>query len=118
LAIDAVRKEIDIPIPPPRTPGPFSLADENTLKNSFINRGFKDINIERINVTFEFDSAEDYTKFTQDIAAPVHAVLANQTLERKEHIWKAVSKAAEKYVNSPKGSIHLNNEAICIVGTK
>ena len=118
LAIDTVRKQLDTLLPPPGTPGPFSLADENILKNSFIMCGFKDINIERINVTFEFDSAEDYTRFTQDIAAPVHAMITNQTLERKEHIWKAVSKAAAKYANNQNGHIHLDNEAICIVGKK
>jgi ubiquinone/menaquinone biosynthesis C-methylase UbiE len=122
LAIDTARKEINIqtPIPPPsRTPGPFSLADVNILKKYFICSGFKDINIERIIVTFEFDSAEDYTKFTQDIAAPVNALLVNQTLEQKEKIWKAVTKAAAtKYGNNQKGFINLDNEAICIVGTK
>ncbi len=36
LAMDTVRKELNIPSPPPRgIPGPFSLADENILKNSF-----------------------------------------------------------------------------------
>jgi ubiquinone/menaquinone biosynthesis C-methylase UbiE len=119
LAIDTARKEINIPTPAFGTPGPFSLADVNILKKYFINCGFKDINIERVIVTFEFDSAEDYTKFTQDIAAPVNALLVNQTLEHKEKIWKAVTKAAEtKYGNNQKGSINLDNEAICIVGTK
>jgi ubiquinone/menaquinone biosynthesis C-methylase UbiE len=94
LAIDTARKEINIPIPPLGTPGPFSLADENILKKYFTDYGFKNINIERIIVTFEFDSAEDYTKFTQDIAAPVNALLVNQTLEHKEKIWKAVTEAA------------------------
>ena len=37
LAMDTVRKELNIPSSPPRgTPGPYSLADENILKNSFI----------------------------------------------------------------------------------
>jgi ubiquinone/menaquinone biosynthesis C-methylase UbiE len=120
LAMDTVRRELNIPSLPPRygTPGPFSLADENILKNSFINCGFKDINIERINVAFEFDSAEEYTNFTKDIAAPVLAMLADQSLDRKEQIWKAVTEAARKYVKSNTGAIILDNEAICIVGRK
>ena len=122
--MDTVRKELNIPSPPPPsgTPGPFNLADENILKNSFINCGFKEIDIERINVTFEFDSAEEYTNFTKDIAAPVLAMLVDQTLDRRNQIWKAVTEAVAttttKYVKSNVGSIILDNEAICIVGKK
>jgi len=36
LAIETVRRDLDTPLPPPGTPGPFSLADENILENSFI----------------------------------------------------------------------------------
>ena len=119
LAMDAVRKELNISSPSPRrTPGPYSLADEKILKNSFIRCGFKDIEIERIKVTFEFDAAEEYTNFTKDIAAPVLAMLADQTSDRKELIWKAVTEAATKYVKNNTDSIVLDNEAICIVGEK
>jgi ubiquinone/menaquinone biosynthesis C-methylase UbiE len=119
LAIDTVRKELNIPSPHMiGTLGPFSLADENILKDSFINCGFKVIDIERINITFEFDSAVEYTNFTKDIAAPVQAMLADQTLDRKEQIWKAVTKEATKYTKNNTDSIVLDNEAICIVGEK
>ena len=119
LAMDTVRNELNIPSSPSReTPGPYSLTDENILKNSFISCGFKDLNIERINVSFEFDSAEEYTNFTKDIAAPVLAMLSDQTLDRKVQIWKAVTEAAKKYVKNNTDSIVLDNEAICIVGQK
>jgi enediyne biosynthesis protein CalE5 len=119
LAMDTVRKVLNIPSPSSSiTPGPYSLADETILKNSFIRCGFKDIEIERINVTFEFDTAEEYTNFTKDIAAPVLAMLADQTSDRKELIWKAVTEAATEYVKNNTDSIVLDNEAICIVGEK
>ena len=119
LAMDTVRKELNILSPPPLgTPGPFSLADENVLRNSFVRCGFKVMDMERLNITFEFDSAEEYTNFTKDIAAPVLAMLADQTLDRKEQIWKAVTKEATKFVKNNTDSIVLDNEAICIVGEK
>ena len=34
--INTVMKETNVPLPPPGTPEPFSLSDENGLKNSFI----------------------------------------------------------------------------------
>lgn len=85
--MDTVRKELNIQLlSPSGTPGPFNLDDEDVLKNSFISCGFKDIRIERINVAFEFDTVEVYTHFTKDIAAPVLAMLADQTLDRREKI--------------------------------
>ena len=47
-------------------PGPFSLSDENILKDSFVKSRFTDIIIDKINVVFNFDSAEDYTSFVFD----------------------------------------------------
>ena len=45
-------------------------------------------------------------------------MLADQTSDRKEQIWKAVTEAATKYVKNNTDSIVLDNEAICIVGEK
>jgi hypothetical protein len=63
LSMNTVMKETHSPQPPEGTPGPFSLYDEYILKDSFIRSGFKDIALERMNVAFEFDSAESYAIF-------------------------------------------------------
>jgi hypothetical protein len=94
------------------------LADQNVLlSNALLESGFKDVAIEKMNVTFTFDSPEEYTRFHQAIAAPVHAMLANEAQERKEEIWKAVTKTVSKYADNT-GSVKLDNEVICISGTK
>ncbi len=36
VVTNTIMKETNTPPPPPGTPGPFSLSDENSLKNSFI----------------------------------------------------------------------------------
>jgi hypothetical protein len=43
---------------PPRIPNPFSLADTNKLENSLAEAGFRDIHIETVIVTFEFESGD------------------------------------------------------------
>ena len=118
LALNTVMKETKSPPPPAGTPGPFSLSDEIMLTNSLINSGFKDITIERIDVSFDFDSAEVYTSFVYETAAPVQAILANQPQERREEILKAITESARKYAENDIGSVRLSNEAICVVGTK
>ena len=91
LPMTFVREQLQLPPPPPGIPGPFSLADVDAFKNSLLESGFGDIHHENIDATFEYDSAEDYVRFIQDIAAPVNMMLANETEKRREEIWKGLT---------------------------
>ena len=86
--------------------------------NSLIESGFKDVIIERMDVTFNFDSAEVYTTFVYETAAPVQAMLANKQQERREEILKAISESAREYAENDTANIRMSNEAICVVGRK
>jgi enediyne biosynthesis protein CalE5 len=124
IPMNIASRETNTPLPPPGTPGPFSLADEKLLYRAFEKSGFRNIQIEKVNVTFKFETAEEYTKFTQDIAAPVNAMLKNQSKEHTEQIWNTITQEVSKYTTTgtdsadKQGPVSLNNEAICIVGTK
>ena len=85
VVMNTMMKETNAPPPPPGTLGPFSLSDENSLKNSFITSGFKDLNIEKVNVTLDFDSAGEFTDYVFETSGSVQTILANQTHEKK---WK------------------------------
>jgi ubiquinone/menaquinone biosynthesis C-methylase UbiE len=102
---------------------PFSLANINIVNNALVEAGFKDIHTEYLNITFEFLSAEDYTDFAKQIIAPIHNLLANETENRKEEIWKAVTEeVARRYYiddnNSTGSVVRMDNECIIIVGRK
>lgn len=119
VALNTVMKETKSPPPAPAgTPGPFSLSDENMLRNSLIESGFKDVTIERMEGSFNFDSAEVYTSYVYETAAPIQAMLANQPQERREEILKAITESARKYAENDTRSVRMSNEAICVVGTK
>jgi hypothetical protein len=49
-----------------------------------------------MNVTFDFDSPEDFTTYVYETAGPWG--LSNQTQQRKEEILKAVTEVARKYM--------------------
>ena len=70
-----------------------------------------------MNVIFTYSSSEDNTDFRQAILAPAHALLADQTQERKEEVWNAVTEAVKKYADNT-DSVKLYNEVICFSGTK
>jgi hypothetical protein len=119
VPMNTVLKETNSPPPPPGTPGPFSMSDQNSLKNFYVTSGFIDPAIERMNVIFDFDSSDDFTTFSIEHGGPtLQKMLAGQTNERKEEIFKAISKAAEKYADNTTGKAKLENEAILIVGRK
>ena len=116
VPLDTLLKEMKNPVFPTNTPGPFSLSDENLLKDSYINAGFKDIVIERQDMIFNFDSAEAFTNFVYETASPVQVFLSNQSQERKKEILRAITEAVTRYAEKDSGSISFKNEAICITG--
>ena len=115
LAFASVRKQINAPGPPPGTPGPFALADIETLKQSFSQAGFKDVKIDTFQITFEFDSPESFTRFHQQVTAPIQALLANYSDEVKKAAWDSIIEAVWQYADSH-GRVNLDNEVICISG--
>jgi ubiquinone/menaquinone biosynthesis C-methylase UbiE len=118
IAMSIVRQYLELPLPPTDTPGPFSLADFNKLKNFLVGAKFNDVKSEKIRVTFEFDSAEDYVRFTQDIAAPVNMMLANETAEKRAEIWDIVTAKVKSQYMKDNGHVILDNETICVVANR
>lgn len=124
IPMNTARRETNAPLPPPCSPGPFGLADQELLYEAFKKTGFKNIKIEKVKVTFRFDTAEDFTRFTQDIADPVNTLLKNQSKERTEQIWNMITQEISKYITAITDSsdkqmpVSIDNEALCIAGTK
>jgi ubiquinone/menaquinone biosynthesis C-methylase UbiE len=118
VTMKTVMKETNSPPPSPGTPGPFSLSDENTLKNSFLTAGFKNLALERMNVSFDFDSPADFTAFILETSGPLLKMITNQTLERRGEIKKAITEVAKSYADNITGKVKFGNEAILIVGKK
>jgi ubiquinone/menaquinone biosynthesis C-methylase UbiE len=117
IAMSIVKQYLQLPLPNAETQGPFSLADLTKLKKFLLQADFKDIKAENVQVNFEFGSAEDYVSFTQDIAAPVNMMLANETAERKSEIWNLITdKVKSQYMKD--GRVALDNECICVVANR
>jgi hypothetical protein len=45
-------------------------------------------------------------------------MLEGEIQERKEEIWNAVTSQITRYANDSTGSVSLDNETICVSGTK
>lgn len=112
LSMGVVREALQLGEIPKGLPGPFSLSDPEVLEDVIIDAGFVEFHSESVPVVFEVPSAADYTRFTKDIAAPVTALLAEQSPELQEEIWARVTEAAREYEVGD-GTVRMENEAIC-----
>jgi hypothetical protein len=99
-------------------PNPFSLADTSKLENSLASAGFRDIHFDKVIVTFEFGSGDDYCRYCQAVSASARIVLSKETEERKEEIWRKVAEEATRNYGTASGVIKMDNESICMVGTR
>jgi enediyne biosynthesis protein CalE5 len=118
LATSVIGSQVQMSAPPPGVPNPFSLSDANKLENSLARAGFKDIHIETVTITFEFKSGEDYCRYCQAVSASARIALSKESEERKEDIWRKVAQEATQKYGTANGLIKMNNESICIVGTR
>ena len=84
LATRVIASQVQISVPPLGVPNPFSLADTNKLENSLARAGFRDIHIDTVIVTFEFESGKDYCRYCQAVSASARIALSKETEERKK----------------------------------
>ena len=117
VPMGVIRRELQLPPPPPGTPGPFSLADASRLKETFERAGFSRVRTERLAVTLEMTSAEEFVSMRRDVAAPIRAMVAEEPPERQEEIWQAVADAMRPY-GATDGMLRVENDAILVVGQR
>lgn len=114
---EIVSKETNTAPPPPGTPGPFSLADTNLLRERFKQAGFQGIEIESGTVNFRIPSAEGYVDFVRSTAAPLTTMMAGLPVARQQEIWNKVIDASKKFADAA-GSVNFTNEVIYVSARK
>ncbi|MGH7842696.1 MAG: class I SAM-dependent methyltransferase [Candidatus Binataceae bacterium] len=111
IGTDLVRQLAGLPSPPFDALEPLRLADPSILTRELEAAGFKEVQVERRQVVFEFASPEAFTQFRRDVAAPFRALLERQTPELRDRIIAAVTDAARALVQ-PDGKLRTSNETI------
>jgi SAM-dependent methyltransferase len=111
IGAEVVRRLTNLPSPGPGTLDPLRLGDTSILSNALGQCGFKDIRVERMPVTFEFDSADDFTKMREEVSSAFRGLLARQSPELRQQIIGGVTDAARKYTQSD-GKVRTTNETI------
>jgi SAM-dependent methyltransferase len=109
LARDAIRQITGV-VPPPNAPDPLKLADTSILERGLTGAGFRDVSIERMIVTFEFASADQFADFRSEIGG-TRAALAARTPEVRAQLRDAMVSSARAHAGAD-GVVRLSNETI------
>jgi SAM-dependent methyltransferase len=115
IAMKAAMDKLDVPPPPPGTPGPLSRPTEEAIGGLLEGGGFSDIEVEELEVVFELDSAEHYTEYTQAIVAPIVAMVSQHPEDVQKETWDAITEAARERTDDD-GRIRWSNQVLTAVG--
>ncbi len=86
-------QRLGVPPPPPGTPGPLSRPTPQALGGLLEAAGFSDVEVEEAEVTFEWQSPEEFTIFIREIAPPITAMIAPHPQEVQDETWAAIAEA-------------------------
>jgi SAM-dependent methyltransferase len=117
VPLQTVARELELPPPAPGTPGPLTLSDADALEAKVRASGFDDVRTERRDVTAPWDSPNEFVRFMQAISAPLNNLLADQSPERREEVWRAIEDAMARQAETD-GSLRLENEVIYITARR
>ena len=101
--------ELDVAPPPPGTPGPLSRPSGEALGGLLEGGGFTDIQTEELEVSFEWDSPEDFTTYIKEIAPPITAMLAPHPADVQERTWNAITEAIRETADED-GKVRQTNQ--------
>jgi ubiquinone/menaquinone biosynthesis C-methylase UbiE len=111
LGAEVVRRLANLPPPPPDALEPTRLADPSRLTGIMRQAGFADVAVERIPVTFEYESAAAFTEFRYEVSAPFRALVNQMTPELRQRVFDGITEAASAYVGTD-GKMRTVNETI------
>jgi enediyne biosynthesis protein CalE5 len=110
-----VMKLLEVPAPPPATPGPLSRTTATAIGGLLEGGGFSDVEVDELEVTFEYDSAEEFTRSTQEMIPPVTNMLKPHPPELQQEVWQAVTDSARAHA-SEDGRVRLTNLVLVAAG--
>ena len=104
-----------VPPPPPGTPGPLSRPTPEALAGLLEGGGFSDVAVEEADVTFEWQSPEEFTTFIKEIAPPIIAMIEPHPKDVQDETWAAITEAVRKAATDS-GKLRLSNQALLAAG--
>ena len=109
-------ERLDVPPPPPGTPGPLSRPTPDAIGGLLEGGGFSKVAVERDEVILEFSSPEDFTAYVRAIAAPIRVMIEQNAGGAQEEAWGAITQAAAA-AGGGSGPLTLSNAVLLASAT-
>jgi ubiquinone/menaquinone biosynthesis C-methylase UbiE len=111
-----INKNMELPAPPPGSPGMFRCAKEGFIADLFSQVGLKNISQKEIPGKLNCQTTDVYWKVMTEVAAPVVAALGKADDAMREKIKREVYQAVDQ--KFPDGNVQINSGALVIYGEK
>jgi SAM-dependent methyltransferase len=108
-------KLLDVPPPPPGTPGPLSRPTPEAIGGLLEGGGFSDVQVEELDLTFDWKSAEEFSGYTKEIVAPIRTMIEAHPEDVQERAWKAIADDIRDLADED-GTLRLTNRVLLASG--
>jgi SAM-dependent methyltransferase len=115
IPIRTAMERLGVDPPPPGTPGPLSRPTPEALGGLLSAGGFSDVDVEEAEVSFDWDSPEDFTAFIKEIAPPITALIAPHPQDVQDETWAAITEAVREAA-ADDGKVRLQNLVLMASG--
>jgi len=115
LPMGTVMKLLEVPPPPPGRPGPMSRPTPDAVGGLLEGGGFSDVQVDELEITFEYDSAEEFTRSVQELVPQIANLVRSHAPEVQQDVWQAVTDAARTH-GSEDGRVRMTNLVLVAAG--
>ncbi|MGH2964958.1 MAG: class I SAM-dependent methyltransferase [Solirubrobacterales bacterium] len=106
---------LQVPPPPPGTPGALSRPTPEALGGLLDVAGFLDVDVEEAQVTFEWQSPEEFTTYIREVSSSIRAIIDPHPSDVQEETWAAITHAIGQEAAND-GSVRLTNLVLLAAG--
>jgi SAM-dependent methyltransferase len=108
-------KLLDVPPPPPGTPGPLSRPTPEAVGGLLEGGGFSDVQVEELDLTFDWRSPEEFSTYTREIVAPVRRMIEAHPEDVQDRAWNAIADDIRGLADKD-GAVRLTNRVLLASG--
>jgi SAM-dependent methyltransferase len=101
--------------PPPGTPGPLSRPTPEAIGGLLEGGGFSDVAVEETEISFEWQSPEEFTTFIKETIPPIVSLIAPHPKQVQDETWAAITEAM-RTAASDDGTLTLTNLVLMASG--
>ncbi len=97
LPLAVIKTRVEVPDPPPGTPGPFTFADPDKLRAVLATAGFSRVTLETMDLTMaDFDTGAEYVSSMLDLAATLRDLMSKQPPDLRKLLTAEIAREAER----------------------